>query len=64
MKQTKSIITEEKILEFCKIQKRKCSEISIFLNMNQNTVRAQYLYNMHKAGKLERSKGSYYKTIA
>lgn len=64
MKQKKSIITEEKILEFCKIQKRKCAEISIFLNMNQNTVRAQYLYKMRKAGKLERLKGSYYKTIA
>ena len=63
MKQTKSIITEEKILEFCKIQKRKCTEISVFLNMNRNTVRAQYLYKMRKAGKLERLIGSYYKTI-
>ena len=51
----KSLITEE-ILEFCKIQKRKCAEISIFLNMNQNTVRAQYLYKMRKACKLERLK--------
>ena len=63
MRIKKSLINEEKILEVCKIQKRKCTEISVFLNMNRNTVRAQYLYKMRKAGKLERLIGSYYKTI-
>ena len=62
MRQKKSLIIEDKILEFCKIQKRKCSEISNFFNMNQNTIRAEYLYKMRKTGKLERLKGSYYKT--
>ena len=64
MKQRKSIMTEEKILEFCKIEKRKCKEISIFLNMNRNTVRAQYLYKMRKEGRIERLVGCYYNTIA
>lgn len=62
MKQRKSVITEEKILEFCKIEKRKCKEISFFLNMNRNTVRAQYLYKMRKEGRIERLVGCYYKT--
>jgi hypothetical protein len=62
MRQKKSLINEEKILEFCKIEKRKCKEISIFLDMNQNTVRAEYLYKMLKEGRLERLIGSYYKT--
>ena len=63
MRIKKSLINEEKILEVCKIQKRKCKEISIFLNMNQNTLRADYLYKMVKEGRLERLAGCYYKTI-
>jgi predicted ArsR family transcriptional regulator len=53
-------LTREKILQFCSTS-RKAKEIGEFLGINQNTIRAHYLYPMVKNGMLKRVRGvSYY----
>jgi len=51
----KEVIIEE-ILKFC-IVARKAKDIAEHLGLNQNTLRAHYLYSMVKNGQLKRIKG-------
>ena len=50
-------------MEFCKDERRKLSQIGIFLNMNIHTLRTVYLYKMVKEGKLRRIEKTGYETV-
>lgn len=54
-KKDKEVLMEE-ILKFCSVE-RSAKDIAEYLGVNQNTLRAHYLYSMVKDGKLKRSKG-------
>jgi len=54
-KKDKEVLMEE-ILNFCSVE-RSAKDIAEYLGVNQNTLRAHYLYSMVKDGKLKRSKG-------
>ena len=58
----KTLATMDKIFEFCK-EKRKVKEISKQLEINYNTLRANYIKKMIKMGKLEKLKRAFYKSI-
>ena len=54
---------QDKIFEYCKNKEKKISEISIFLNMNYNTVRSCYVYKMIKTGRLKKIGGIRYQSV-
>ena len=63
MRSKKALLVEQKIMEFCKDERRKLSQIGIFLNMNIHTLRTVYLYKMVKEGKLRRIEKTGYETV-